>query len=547
MYIEKISITNFKSFKDKFTLQLNKNINIIVGDNEAGKSTIIDALHLALSGFHRGRYVRNELTQYLFNDEIVDEYISNLKNGTNAPIPPKITIEVFISEYPEFLGDDNSEKNGAKSGFQFIVEFDEKYSEEYSQIVTRENINTIPIEYYKYYWKSFSRDHNITTRSIPVKSALIDSSKYKNKSGSDIYISHIVKDYLEPSEIIDVSQSYRQMKESFMEEGSIKNINTKIQKATKISDKKVELSVELSAMNAWENSLVTTLDKIPFQHIGQGEQSIVKTNLALNTDKTKMSNIIMIEEPENHLSYSKLNILMSSIYEQCDSKQLLISTHSNFVVNKLGLDNLILLSNKVTSRLNCLTPETQDFFKKLTGYSTLRMILSTKSILVEGDSDELIVKKAYLEKFGKLPIENGIDVISVGVSFLRFLEIADKLTLNVTVITDNDGDIDSLEKKYEDYLGANSKENIKILYDKVIDSGDLVIGKRQKKFNYNTLEPKVLKANSIDILNEIFETDYTDIDDLHKYMKNNKTQCALDIFESESNISFPDYILEAIE
>lgn len=41
MYIRKINIENFKCFKGKFSLSLNEGINILVGNNEAGKSTIL--------------------------------------------------------------------------------------------------------------------------------------------------------------------------------------------------------------------------------------------------------------------------------------------------------------------------------------------------------------------------------------------------------------------------------------------------------------------------------------------------------------------------
>lgn len=41
-----------------------------------------------------------------------------------------------------------------------------------------------------------------------------------------------------------------------------------------------------------------------------------------------------------------------------------------------------------------------------------------QAILVEGDSDELIVQRAYMDSHrGKLPISDGIDIISVGISF----------------------------------------------------------------------------------------------------------------------------------
>ena len=77
----------------------------------------------------------------------------------------------------------------------------------------------------------------------------------------------------------------------------------------------------------------------------------------------------------------------------------------------------------------------------------MRLILCQKAILVEGDSDELVVQKAYLNKYGKLPIHDGIDIISVGTSFLRFLEIAVKLNKPTIVVTDNDGNLEALEKK----------------------------------------------------------------------------------------------------
>jgi putative ATP-dependent endonuclease of OLD family len=217
------------------------------------------------------------------------------------------------------------------------------------------------------------------------------------------------------------------MRDFFMADDSIKKINKKIEEATKISDKKVEISVELSSKNAWENSLMTYLDDIPFHYVGKGEQCIIKTKLALSHKKAKEANIILLEEPENHLSHAKLNQLILDIKSHSSDKQILISTHSSFVSNKLGLEHLILLNNKKTIRLNDLSLETKLFFEKLSGYDTLRMILCKKAILVEGDSDELVVQRAFMDaNNGLLPIENGIDVISVGTSFLRFLEVAEQ-------------------------------------------------------------------------------------------------------------------------
>jgi len=49
MNIQKVIIQNFKTLRN-FEINLNKELNIIVGDNEAGKSTLLDAINLVLTG-----------------------------------------------------------------------------------------------------------------------------------------------------------------------------------------------------------------------------------------------------------------------------------------------------------------------------------------------------------------------------------------------------------------------------------------------------------------------------------------------------------------
>ena len=543
MHISKVHIENFKIFKGSFDLSLNNGVNILVGNNEAGKSTIIEAIHLALTGLYNGRYLRNELTQYVFNKEVVDEYIASLTTQNALP-PPHILIEIYMEgEYMDenFWGDlhTDRDKNTNARGFSLKIAFDENFNSEYEELVKNGEIETLPIEYYTISWSSFARDENITTKTIPIKSALIDSASNKFQNGSDIYISRIVKDFLAKEDVVKVSQAHRQMKDAFMKHNAISAINDKIKDASKISDKKVELSVELSSKNAWENSLITCIEDIPFHNIGKGEQCIIKTKLALETKKSKEANIILLEEPENHLSHTKLNQLIRDI-TQDENRQILISTHNSFVANKLGLGNLVLLNDKKITRLSDLTNDTFQFFRKLSGYDTLRLILCEKAILVEGDSDELIVQKAYKVKYGKLPIEDGIDVISVGTSFLRFLEIAEKIQKQVVVVTDNDGNVEALKKKYENYLGDNAKDFIRICFDETVESGNL------EKFNYNTLEPKMLKANSRNIFNRILGTSCSSDDELHKYMKEKKTECALKFFDTDEDFVFPQYILDAI-
>lgn len=48
MYIEKLTIKKFRSI-EYLVVEFNKGLNIIVGENNVGKTTIIDAIRICLS------------------------------------------------------------------------------------------------------------------------------------------------------------------------------------------------------------------------------------------------------------------------------------------------------------------------------------------------------------------------------------------------------------------------------------------------------------------------------------------------------------------
>ncbi|MDP3580467.1 MAG: AAA family ATPase, partial [Ignavibacteria bacterium] len=50
--IEKIILKNFKRFRS-ITLNCNNNLNVYIGDNEAGKSTILEAISIVLMARRR--------------------------------------------------------------------------------------------------------------------------------------------------------------------------------------------------------------------------------------------------------------------------------------------------------------------------------------------------------------------------------------------------------------------------------------------------------------------------------------------------------------
>jgi putative ATP-dependent endonuclease of the OLD family len=239
---------------------------------------------------------------------------------------------------------------------------------------------------------------------------------------------------------------------------------------------------------------------------------------------------VLIEEPETHLSYSRLQRLIARIEKlRGDEQQIFVTTHSSYVLNRLGIDKLLLLSNTHTGRITDLSAGTVSYFKHLSGYDTLRLVLAAKLVLVEGPSDEMIFQRAFMDKFGKEPAETGIDIVSMsGITFARAFELCAKLNRPVVALQDNDGrQPDEIRDDMDAYLSDDRKMFV----------GDPSLG--------TTLEPQLITANGADRLKTVLGLRAQD--DPTTWMPNHKTEAALRILTSSETISFPPYIVEAVE
>lgn len=94
MYITKIIIHNFKGFKH-FEMDFSDNVNVIVGNNNEGKSTIFEAIHLALTASVNGKNVLVDIPAYIFNSTAVNEYLAKVRAG-KVVVPPQAYIELFF-------------------------------------------------------------------------------------------------------------------------------------------------------------------------------------------------------------------------------------------------------------------------------------------------------------------------------------------------------------------------------------------------------------------------------------------------------------------
>ena len=114
-----------------------------------------------------------------------------------------------------------------------------------------------------------------------------------------------------------------------------------------------KLTVDLTTKMAWNTILCPVLKEIPFSQIGLGDQCVINKLLSIDpsSNEYKKKKLLIIEEPESHLSHTKMYELLS--YLSSFNGQMFVSTHSSYVANKLSLNNLIVLgkeSGKIQSQ-----------------------------------------------------------------------------------------------------------------------------------------------------------------------------------------------------
>ncbi|MGX7877036.1 ATP-dependent nuclease [Mesorhizobium sp. ORM6] len=423
MNITKVIVENYRTLQ-RATVPVNEHLNIIVGDNECGKSTLLEAINLCLTGLLNGRSIIAELHPYLFNVEAVAAYIASL-TSSKPLLPPQITIELYFKDDAALthLKGTNNSLNEDVPGLRLTILFNEAFKPEFAAYVTHmADVRTLPVEYYRVEWNGFS-GNPVTARSIPTKCTFIDASIVRNTASANKYVVDIVRDVMNAKQQAELSLAYRKMKNTFLDEPSVSRINTELAKLKgHISGKDITVSLDNSSKGNWDAGIMPHLNDIPITLIGKGEQNSVKIRLAMNSSAD--SHLFLLEEPENHLSFSNLNVLIDTISEAYRARQIIMSTHSSFVLNKLGVENAILFKRGFNGKLSDLEKATHRYFMKLPGHDTLRLILSKKAILVEGPSDELVVQKAYYKQHKKMPLADGVDVITVNsLAFARFWKL----------------------------------------------------------------------------------------------------------------------------
>lgn len=528
--IKKIRVRGYRIHRD-LTIYPNRKLNLIVGANESGKSTLMEAIVLALTGRINGRSAAEELNTYWFNADVVADFIAKRNRGDPRGFP-EIDIEVFLEDLSELKGlcgaHNSDTPTNACPGVRIRCIPNPDYSAEL-QAWAQSPSPLLPVEYYRVDWRTFA-DTVLTMRPRELATAVIDARTVRSTSGVDYHLRQILGSQLEPQERANISRQYRESKAA-LSDSAFKSVNERIGKLhAALHEQPITLAMDQTARTSWEESVAPLVDRVPFTMAGQGQQSAIKIALAMNKHAGH-AKFVMIEEPENHLSHTSLSRLLHRMEALTnDDQQLFITTHSSSVLNRLGLEALQFLGPTAPVKLNELDPETVGYFKKLPGFDTLRIVLADRIVLVEGPSDEIIFERVFKDLYGKRPMECGIDVMSMrGLSLARGLELCERLGKKVAALRDNDGiEPDELRKPLAKWLKSGSRE---------VFIGEVAHGR--------TLEPQIIHHCDEAHLRTVLGI--TDKADVETWMSREKTEAALRIASSSLQFTPPPYMLHAAQ
>lgn len=521
--IERVILKNYRQFEElEFNCNLNR--NIFIGDNGAGKSTILEAIRLVLSGSFSG--ISKVGIHNLFNCNTIENFLSAYLDNKEAELPI-ILVEVYLDSHSDKVKDifklegKHNSKNRNLYGMRLVIELDEDYRQDFYNCLDG-NQKIFPFEYYTVRYSTFSDEpYNSFKKPFKYNWEFINTSEINVEIALKHYVAHISESVTEEGDRARIFNGLRTKSKEYI--GELYNEN-------KIKEGEYRIDVDGVYSSDICNFLTVKKDNIDINSLGQGEKLLLSL---FKYEATQDIDVLLIEEPENHLSFGNMQLLIQ-LLEKLTCAQCFLSTHSNMIATKLELSNSFILGNNKITKLNQLDKDTEKFFVKLTNQNVLNFILSSKVILVEGAAEYILIDDMYnyfTDNSSSL-YDDKITLISCnGLSFERYLAISNLIKNKVAVITDNDHDYN--HKVIEKYR-AYDTNFIKAFSDENNDRYTFEVC----LFNDNQ---EWLEKNRI-----------SRSEDIQSFLLNQKAEAAYRISsklscENESEFIIPKYIKEAFE
>jgi len=477
MYISKISIRNFRNFFN-VSLDFNKGVNTIIGENGSGKTNLFHAIRLMVdenmprvtklfeSDFNRsigewqGHWIiiQLEFQELDSSDEAqaiamhkvgaVDDFdsaqgtyslyfrpriefrrnlfeLSEDDDKTEVELV-KILSEISLNDYESvFAGRGNVDFSIDTNYLKYVGDFDSIVfpdpDEEKTDVYGVKMYGiSLPNEFACTFAKAL-RDVESDLRSYrgnPLLNLLRDKEKnisIAKKTKIEKQVELLNNEISELNEVKSVSTSITQTIREAVGETYAPNINIK-------SELPAEMEKLLQSLKLWVGDPDEEGYEGRLWELSLGGANLIYLSLKLlEFEKVKIenkiANFILIEEPEAHIHTHIQKTLFQKIDKQ--KTQIFISTHSTHISSVCAISSMNILGREkqkaeVYNPARNLDPNDIVKLERYLDAHRTNLLFAKGVILVEGDAEHILIPVLIKKVFGVSLDEIGISIINIG-------------------------------------------------------------------------------------------------------------------------------------
>lgn len=451
MIVSEIQLYNFRKFRSVegapgLSITFHGGLNALIGENDSGKSAIIDAIKLVLLT-QSNEYLRIVDEDFYTEEQPVKEFRIDITLAEFTQNEAKNFVEIL-----EF------KKNGTKTDYYIHLHYrawregtriftELRAGESGDGVVLDGKVRELLKCVYLRPLRDAEREMS-SGRNSRISQILFNHPSFKSKDGEEHRLIGILR-----AANADI-EKYFTVQDGNVILATIRETLASFNERDTPSDAKLETSaIQLKSIL---ESLSLSAAEV---HPGLGELNllfIAAELLLLQHDDNGGLRLALIEELEAHLHPQAQLRLIQYLQKEYNKSgvQIIISTHSPVLASKINLQNLILLKNgngyDLSFEKTLLERGDYLFLQRFLDSSKANLFFAKGVIMVEGDAENLLIP--VIADIIGLPLEKyGVSIVKVGsTAFLRYSRIfmrADKSTIDIPVAVVTDCDV---KPKYVD-------------------------------------------------------------------------------------------------